>query len=130
MPKRNGTGTSGRGLPDIAGNASVNSGYPLYLAGQSSGPIGGTSAVAPLYAGLVAVMNGNLGVSVGFINPTLYSIGAGAFNNISGPPGPANNSFDGTTGYPASTGWNASAGLGSVNGTALQKGLKAAHAVS
>jgi kumamolisin len=130
VPKRNGAGTSGRGLPDIAGNASVNSGYPLYLAGQSSGPIGGTSAVAPLYAGLVAVMNGNLGVSVGFINPTLYSLGAGAFNNVSGPPGPANNSFDGTTGYPASAGWNASTGLGSVNGTALQNGLKAAHAVS
>jgi kumamolisin len=48
VPKRNVTGTSGRGLPDIAGNASVNSGYPLFLAGQSSGPIGGTSAVAPL----------------------------------------------------------------------------------
>jgi kumamolisin len=129
VPKRIGTGTSGRGLPDIAGNASVNSGYPLYLAGQSSGPIGGTSAV-PLYAGLVAVMNGNLGFSVGFINPTLYSIGAGAFDDVSGPPGPANNSFNGTTGYPASAGWNACTGLGSVNGTALENGLKAAHAVS
>ena len=130
VPKRIGTGTSGRGLPDIAGNASVNSGYPLYLAGQSSGPIGGTSAVAPLYAGLVAVMNGNLGFSVGFINATLYGIGAGAFNDVSGPPGPANNSFNGTTGYPASTGWNACTGLGSVNGAALENGLKAAHASS
>lgn len=86
--------------------------------------------MAPLYAGLVAVMNENLGVSVGFINPTLYSIGAGALNNVSGPPGPANNSFDGTTGYPASTGWNACTGLGRVNGIALQNGLKAAHVVS
>ena len=128
VPKRNGTGTSGRGVPDIAGNASVNSGYPLFLAGQSSGPIGGTSAVAPLYAGLVAVMNGNLGFSAGFINPTLYSIGTDAFDDVSGPPGPANNSFNGTTGYPASVGWNACTGLGSVNGTTLQNGLKAAKA--
>jgi kumamolisin len=86
--------------------------------------------VAPLYAGLIAVMNGNLGFSVGFINPTLYSIGAAAFDDVSGPPGPANNSFNGTTGYPASAGWNACTGLGSVNGTALENGLKAAHAVS
>ena len=86
--------------------------------------------MAPLYAGLVALVNGNLGFSVWFINPTLYSIGAGAFDDVSGPPGPANNSFNGTTGYPASTGWNACAGLGSVNGTALENGLKAAHAVS
>jgi kumamolisin len=124
VPKRNGTGTSGRGLPDIAGNASVNSGYPLYLAGQPAGPIGGTSAVAPLYAGLVAVMNGNLGFPVGFINPTLYTISASAFHGVSGPPGPANNSFDGTTGYPASASWNACTGLGSVNGAALQNSLK------
>jgi kumamolisin len=130
VPKRNGAGTAGRGVPDIAGNASVNSGYPLYLAGQSSGPIGGTSAVAPLYAGLIAVINANLGVPVGFINPTLYSLAASAVHDVFAPPGPANNSFNGATGYPATAGWNACTGLGSVNGTALQNGLKAAHAVS
>jgi hypothetical protein len=58
--------------------------------------------VAPLYAGLVAVMNGNLGVSAGFINQTPYSMAASAFNDVFGPPGQANNSFNGTTGYPAS----------------------------
>jgi kumamolisin len=130
LPKRIGTGAEGRGLPDIAGNASVNSGYPLYLAGQSSGPIGGTSAVAPLYAGLVAVINENLGFTAGFINPTLYGMPANAFNDVFGPPGPANNSYDGTTGYPASKEWNACTGLGSINGTALQSALQAAHAVS
>jgi kumamolisin len=130
LPKRIGSGASGRGLPDIAGNASVNSGYPLFLAGQSSGPIGGTSAVAPLYAGLVAVMNGNLGFPVGFINPTLYSASAGVFNSVSGPPGPADNSFNGTTGYPASAHWNACTGFGSVNGVALQNALQAARPAS
>jgi kumamolisin len=130
VPKRVGTGTVGRGIPDIAGNASVNSGYPIYLDGESPGPTGGTSAVAPLYAGFIAVVNANLGYSVGFINPTLYSLASSAFSDISGPPGPANNSFNGTTGYPASTGWNACTGLGSVKGTVLEAGLKAAHSAS
>jgi kumamolisin len=68
-PKRNGTGTAGRGIPDIAGNASENSGYIQFINGSSQ-PVGGTSAVAPLYAGLIAVINANLGHSVGFLNPT------------------------------------------------------------
>jgi len=50
-----------------------------------------------------------------------------AFRDISAPPGPANNSFNGTTGYPATAGWNACTGLGSANGTALQAGIQAAH---
>jgi len=127
VPKRVGTGTAGRGIPDIAGNASVNSGYPIYIDGQSPGPTGGTSAVAPLYAGLIAVVNANLGYSVGFINPILYSLASSAFRDISGPPGPANNSFNGTTGYPAAAGWNACTGMGSVKGTVLQTGLQAAR---
>jgi len=130
VPKRVGTGTVGRGIPDIAGNASVNSGYPIYLDGESPGPTGGTSAVAPLYAGFIAVVNANLGYSVGFINPTLYSLASSAFHDVSGPPGPANNSFNGTTGYPATAGWNACTGLGSVKGTVLEAGLKAAHTAS
>ncbi|MFK4444058.1 hypothetical protein ABH944_004665 [Caballeronia udeis] len=79
--------------------------------------------MAPLYAGLIAIMNANLGHSVGFITPSLYSLGSGVFRDVSGPPGPANNSFDGTTGYPATAGWNACTGMGGVNGTALQAGL-------
>jgi len=127
LPKRNNSGQAGRGIPDIAGNASENSGYPQFINGQSQA-VGGTSAVAPLYAGLIAVINANLGAPVGFINPVLYSIGAAAFRDISGPPGPADNSLNGVTGYPASPGWNACTGLGSVNGAALQNGLKTAVA--
>ena len=115
----------GRGIPDIAGNASPLSGYPQSQSGQT-GAGGGTSAVAPLYAGLIAVINANLGMSVGFINPILYSLKGSAFRPIAGPPGPANNSFGNVTGYPATAGWNACTGLGSVIGTALQDGLAAA----
>jgi len=130
VPKRNGTGTIGRGVPDIAGNASENSGYLQVINGQRAQPVGGTSAVAPLYAGLIARINANLGYSVGFINSVLYSLSATAFRDICSPPGPDNNSLDGVKGYPATSGWNACTGLGSVNGTALQKGLLAAHTAS
>ncbi|HXW77532.1 MAG TPA: hypothetical protein VEJ20_08990, partial [Candidatus Eremiobacteraceae bacterium] len=126
VPNRNGTTTSGRGVPDISGNASENSGYPQFINGQS-GPVGGTSAVAPLYAGLIAIINANLGVTVGFINPIIYGAAGSAFRIVSGPPGPANNSFNGVTGYPATSKvWNACTGLGSVKGTALQAALSAA----
>jgi kumamolisin len=127
VPNRVGTGTAGRGIPDMSGNASVNSGYPIAIGGQSPGPTGGTSAVAPLYAGLIALINANLGYSVGFINPIMYSLASSAFRDIAAPPGPANNSFNGTTGYPATAGWNACTGLGSANGTALQAGIQTAH---
>ena len=89
--------------------------------------MGGTSAVAPLYAGLIARINANVGFNVGYINPTLYTLPATTYRDISSPPGPANNSSGGIQGYPAGPGWDACTGLGSVNGTALQAGLKAAH---
>lgn len=129
IPKRNGTNKPGRGVPDIAGNASPFSGYPQFINGKSE-PVGGTSAVAPLYAGLIARINSNLGVSVGFINPILYNLEASAFREISSPPGPANNSFNGVTGYSVHSGWNGCTGLGSSNGVALQDGLKAARAAA
>ena len=120
------TKKTGRGIPDIAGNASANSGYPQYIQGQAQ-QYGGTSAVAPLFAGLIAVINANIGQSVGFINADLYSAKAltsKVFRDILGAPGPKNNSFDGVTGYPAGTGWDACTGLGSIHGTALQAVLQ------
>jgi len=123
LPNRNVTNIAGRGVPDIAGNASPFSGYTQFIGGQSE-PIGGTSAVAPLYAGLIAIINSNLGAPVGFLNPTLYSAANNAFRGVSGPPGPANNTFDKVTGYPATSGWNACTGLGTVNGVALENLLK------
>jgi kumamolisin len=126
VPKRISTKKPGRGIPDIAGNASENSGYPQFINGQSQ-PVGGTSAVAPLYAGLIARINANLGRAVGFINPQLYAFAGTAFRGVAGPPGPTNNSFGGVTGYPASAGWNACTGLGCAKGAVLQKALQTAQ---
>jgi len=63
----------GRGVPDVGGNADPTSGYKLVLNGSVDGPIGGTSAIAPLYAGLVALLNAGLGGPLGYLNPILYA---------------------------------------------------------
>ena len=60
--------TGGRGVPDVAGDADPTTGYTIRVDGQTM-VIGGTSAVAPLWAGLIAVANQQLGTTVGFINP-------------------------------------------------------------
>ena len=62
---------AGRGVPDVAGDADPQTGYDVRADGQDF-VVGGTSAVAPLWAGLVALMNQKLGHPVGFLNPMLY----------------------------------------------------------
>jgi len=121
-------GHVGRGIPDVAGNASPNSGYPIFLAGAPA-DANGTSASTPTWAALVALINSNLGYSVGFINPFIYALGSSAFNPISPlwpDPSlsqlatcPANNSLGGIAGYTAGAGWDACTGWGSPNGIAL-----------
>jgi kumamolisin len=125
MPNRNGTNQPGRGVPDIAGNASENSGYLQVIGGQQPSPVGGTSAVAPLYAGLMARINANLGRPAGFLNPHDYGLPATAFNDVTGAQGPTSNSYQGVSGYPAGAGWDACTGFGSVKGKALQDALQA-----
>jgi kumamolisin len=96
--------TGGRGVPDVAGDADPVTGYTIRVDGETT-VIGGTSAVAPLWAGLVAVANQQLGTSVGFIQPALYAAKtASAFNDIT----QGNN---GT--FSAGPGWDACTGLGS-----------------
>lgn len=124
IPTQIDTGTAGRGIPDIAGNASPNSGYAEVLGGQSVGPTGGTSAVAPLYAGLIARINSILGSPVGFINPLLYAKATTVCRDVQAQSGAINNSFNGVTGYPATPGWNACTGLGSIIGTRLLQALQ------
>jgi hypothetical protein len=102
-----------------------NSGYPIILGGApSSFPASGTSASAPLWAGLIAVLNAALGESVGFVNPVLYALGSSGFRDIVAEPGATDNSFSGVTGYPVTPGWDACTGWGSPKGKALLLGLK------
>ena len=62
---------TGRGVPDVAGNADPETGY-LVGDGLSDHAFGGTSAVAPLWAALVAQLNQRLGSQAGFLNPLVY----------------------------------------------------------
>jgi kumamolisin len=107
----------GRGVPDVAGDADPASGYKVRVDGQSM-VIGGTSAVAPLWAGLVALMNQKLGRPVGFLNPLLYGslAGKGLFNDITS----GNNGA-----YSAKAGWDACTGWGTPRGAALLHALGA-----
>jgi kumamolisin len=107
----------GRGLPDVAGNADPNTGYEVRVDGQN-GVIGGTSAVAPLMAGLTALLNQKLGKPIGYLNPLLYQSTAvhDTFHDIT----QGNNDMTGQVGhYPAARGWDPASGFGSPNGTAL-----------
>jgi len=110
-PSANPNKKSGRGCPDVAGNADPSSGYNVRVDGGNY-VIGGTSAVAPLYAGLVALLNQKLGHRCGYLHPLLYGSvqGKGAFNDITS----GNNGA-----YHAQKGWDCCTGLGTPNGQAL-----------
>jgi kumamolisin len=115
-------GGHGRGVPDIAGNADPGHGYTLIQSGQGTDPAGGTSVVAPLYAGLVAVMNARLNKRVGFLNPFLYSLTSpGVLRDVTCC---GDNSTDSAPGYPVGVGWDATTGLGSINGRRLLAELR------
>jgi kumamolisin len=130
----NGTGQPGRGVPDIAGNADIASGY-ITLADGQWGPTGGTSAVAPLYAGLVALLNQALGHPVGNLLQALYTMPAAdqalVFRDITTGDNSVPQSQFGpaTGGYEATADWDACTGLGSINGTALLQQLRSASAI-
>jgi len=115
-------GKTGRGVPDVAGNADSLSGYITRVDGQNT-VIGGTSAVAPLWAGLVALLNQGVKKPLGFLNPKLYAIGAagGAFRDIL----TGDNIVLPAPGYSAQAGWDACCGLGSPDGTRLLAALSA-----
>jgi kumamolisin len=107
-------GSGGRGVPDVSGGADPRTGYQIQVDGESE-VVGGTSAVAPLWAGLVALLNQKLGQPVGFINPKLY---AGASTGITRDITKGNNGA-----FSASQGWDPCTGLGSPNGMQLEAAL-------
>jgi kumamolisin len=110
-------GFVGRGVPDVAGDADPATGYSVLVDGSGT-VIGGTSAVAPLWAALLARVNQSLGVSVGYLNPLLYSPpAASTFHDIT----TGNND-----GYSAAPGWDPCTGWGSPDGSRLLLALRPA----
>jgi len=108
-------GFAGRGAPDVAGDADPLTGYQVRVDGVDQ-VLGGTSAVAPLWAALVTRLNQQLGATLGDPHQAFYQIGAAAFHDIT----VGNNGA-----YTAGTGWDPCTGLGSPNGQALLNALAA-----
>lgn len=110
-PSVNPGGRVGRGVPDVCGDADPTTGYIIRVDGQNY-LFGGTSAVAPLWAALIALINQGLGKSIGYINPSLYQLWSqsGVLRDIT----EGNNG-----GYSAKPGWDACTGLGSPDGAKL-----------
>lgn len=114
-------GKPGRGVPDVCGDADPASGYVVRVDGMET-VIGGTSAVAPLWAGLVALLNQKLGKPVGFLQPAIYRLGgSGAFHDITSGSNGA---------YSAKPGWDPCTGLGSPDGARLAEALAGTPATS
>ncbi len=103
------TSGGGRGVPDVCGDADPTTGYNVRVDGKNM-VIGGTSAVAPLWAGLIAVANKATGTTAGFLQPLIYlAKGKAAFNDIT-----SGTNYEGTpVGFKAGPGWDACTGLGS-----------------
>ncbi len=112
VPKPSGgSNVTGRGIPDVAGVADPETGYKVLVDGESS-VVGGTSAVAPLWAALIALCNQELGKNLGWFNPTLY--GTVAQHKV------LHDITSGTNGaFHSAPGWDCCTGLGTPNGTAL-----------
>jgi kumamolisin len=116
-PSANANHNVGRGVPDVAGNADPTTGYVTLVDGQSV-ILGGTSAVAPLWAALIALINQSIGKPVGFLNALLYQQlnEAPDFNDVTS----GNNGA-----YSAGPGWDACTGFGSPKGTEIAEALGA-----
>lgn len=110
--QRSGAGgrESGAGVPDVSGDADPATGYNILVDGEE-GVIGGTSAVAPLWAAWVALVNQSMGRPIGYLNPSLYGLGEeSGFRDIT---------VGGNGTYSAAKGWDPCTGLGSPDGTNL-----------
>ncbi|KAF5383817.1 hypothetical protein D9615_003735 [Tricholomella constricta] len=108
---------TGRAYPDLAAQGN---GFQVVVGGRIFS-VGGTSASSPTVAGVFSLLNdfrlANGKPSLGFINPLIYSTGAGTFNDIVSGSNPG----CGTIGFTARAGWDPVTGLGTPNFLKLQQ---------
>jgi hypothetical protein len=125
LPISKNDGNSRRGVPDVAGMVAMDGFFFAGVGGPGQFAFIGTSLVAPLYAGLIAVINAFWGRNAGFLNPTLYTYGPEICNDVrfgdndsGNGPVPADAPF-----YVAGPGWDLCTGWGSINGFRLRAAL-------
>ncbi|MGF6806705.1 kumamolisin [Paraburkholderia sp. Clong3] len=124
---------TGRCIPDVAANADWVASPYLLVVDNHAEPNGGTSAASPLWAALIALMNGQLegGKRVGYLTPLLYQVAAGAaVGQTVGAVGctdvtSGNNNTASVGGYSAGPGYDAVSGWGTPDGQALLDAIKA-----
>jgi kumamolisin len=117
VPRQVDSGQQGRGVPDIAGNAdALRSPYEVVVDGSWMS-VGGTSTVAPLYAGLLAVIAASSGTRPGFLSPYLYQLSSQP--NLYFDVDSGSNVVQPAPGYSAGKGWDACSGIGRINGNLL-----------
>jgi subtilase family serine protease len=109
-----------RGYPDVAYNAGVFGGVIVHLGflGAASGfyIFGGTSASAPQWAGIVALVNQKSHKPIGFLNKNLYKLGkSGVLGNVMHDITVGDNGFNGVPGFAAAAGWDLATGWGTPN---------------
>lgn len=119
-----------RGIPDIAADADPSTGLAFYVAGQWA-LTGGTSAAAPLWAGLFAIANQMAGHPLGFVNPALYKLGASAtaaqdFRDITSGDNSTSTPNGTVQGFQTSAGWDLVTGWGAPQADHLLPDLIAA----
>jgi len=107
-------GGGGRGVPDVAGNADPTTGYDIYSDGKAQ-VVGGTSAVAPLWAALISRLAEAVGEPFGLIQPALYA-GVAPGSDV---PGFRDITSGDNGAYSAGPGWDPCTGLGVPDGAAL-----------
>lgn len=111
--KANVPGGRFRGVPDVSGNADPSTGWNVVVDGQQY-VIGGTSAVAPMWAALAACLSQALGKNVGFLNANLYSLTGWYRDIVTGSNGT----------YAARTGYDCCSGMGVPIGAKLLTALQ------
>ncbi len=106
-------------MPDVAGCADPQTGYQVLVDGQSM-VVGGTSAVAPLWAALICRLAQSTGKPFGLLQPLLY---AGVTAGAAACRVPGHHQRQQRR-LPAGPGWDACTGLGSPDGSTLQPHLE------
>jgi subtilase family serine protease len=117
-----------RGVPDVAATASPHSGLAVITSTHGNSYSitggGGTSASAPLWAGVVALADQYAGQHLGFVNAGIYRIARSshyrqAFHDITTGSNTASFPPKTISGYKAAPGWDAATGWGSPNASVL-----------
>jgi len=117
-----------RGVPDVAGDADQQGGSPIVFTGGGKTWIqsnSGTSASAPLWAGLMALADQEAHHDLGFVNPAIYRIARSsgyheAFHDITTGSNVQTIPYPGgTAGWHAAPGWDPATGWGSPDAQVL-----------